>query len=80
MFCPKCGRINPDEEVLCKGCGAVLHEETEEKNTKKRGIGVKVAKVVVLLAVLVGAVSFSITSCEKEEAFMAVPKDCITQG
>ena len=52
MFCPKCGRINPDEEEFCKGCGALLHEEKEEA-PKKSNFPKKilVGAIVLLIAV-----------------------------
>ena len=52
MFCPKCGKINPDTENLCSGCGAELHEEKAvlPKKSKK---GLKIALTVALLVVVV---------------------------
>ncbi|MBQ9459322.1 MAG: zinc ribbon domain-containing protein [Oscillospiraceae bacterium] len=29
MFCPQCGRENPDESKFCQGCGAPLDEQAE---------------------------------------------------
>lgn len=56
MFCPKCGKINPDSEKLCSGCGAELHEEQAVVPAKKKN-GLKIAlTVVVVLAVIIVAV------------------------
>lgn len=63
MFCPKCGRMNPDEEEFCKGCGAVLHEEKNEPERKKSG-GKLAAAIVICAAAAVGAVVFALTSCD----------------
>lgn len=57
MFCPKCGKINPDEAEKCTGCGSVLKEEAPavpEKKSKK-GIITAIA-VVAVIAVVVAAV------------------------
>lgn len=35
MFCPKCGKINPDNSEICSGCSAVLHMENDEKSAPK---------------------------------------------
>ena len=76
MFCPKCGRINPDEEELCKGCGAKLHEETEKplKKSKKSLKGIIIAFVVILIVAVI--VAFFVTKGEKE-AFFNFYKMCI---
>ena len=50
MFCPKCGRINPDENEVCKGCGAQLH--TEDETVKKKSKGGFVKKLVIALVVI----------------------------
>lgn len=73
MFCPKCGRINPDEEELCKGCGAQLHEETEKplKKSKKGLKGIIIAFAVILIIAILAALF--VTSCEKE-AFLQFNK------
>ncbi len=64
MFCPKCGRMNDDNDTNCKGCGALLHEETEEKKPQKKGIGIKsVISIAVAAAVAVGAGIYAFTSC-----------------
>lgn len=76
MFCPKCGRINPDEEELCKGCGAQLHEKTETPPKKtKKGLKAFIFIFAVLVIVAIVAAIF-MTSCEKE-AFVQFNKVCI---
>ena len=67
MFCPKCGRMNDDNDTNCKGCGALLHEETEEKEPQKKGIGIKsVISIAVAAAVAVGGRA---GACRKGESF-----------
>lgn len=61
MFCPKCGRINPDENEVCKGCGAVLHTEDEKAVKKTKGGFIKkliIALVVIALICLAAFVIF----------------------
>lgn len=33
MFCPACGRSNPDESAYCSQCGAYLGSKTQEGDT-----------------------------------------------
>ncbi len=50
MFCPKCGKINPDDGKICTGCGTVLEENnTPEKKPKRLGkiIGIIIAALVI---------------------------------
>lgn len=61
MFCPKCGRINPDDDITCKGCGAPLHEEENTEAEKKRGLSRWVLIVPAALAAV--AVAVGIVSC-----------------
>ncbi len=53
MFCPKCGKINPDSGEKCSGCGAVLHEEVEVTPKKKNH---KVLKIVIAAVVVIAVV------------------------
>lgn len=76
MFCPKCGRMNPDEDVLCKGCGAPLHEEEKKEEVKKNNGTVKKVSIAVLILAAACAVAFSVTSCEKE-AFLPIVQACL---
>ena len=65
MFCPKCGRINPDDNELCAGCGSPLHEEKEETNKKNsRGTRKKVVAAAIVLAAVLAVLALGITSCE----------------
>ncbi len=60
MFCPKCGKINPDNEEKCTGCGAVLHEEPPVPVKKgNNGWKIVVAVVVVIAVAVVAAVLLS---------------------
>ena len=63
MFCPKCGRMNDDELETCKGCGAALHEDNEEKPEKKKK-GAPVKGIVIALAVAAAAVAVALVSCD----------------
>ena len=65
MFCPKCGRINPDEAEICKGCNAQLHEEKEVVQ-KKHFPKVLTAILVVIAIVLSCFVITSITGCSQQ--------------
>ena len=56
MFCPKCGKINPDNGERCSGCGAVLHEETETVVKKKNHTVLKIVIAAVVVAAIVVAV------------------------
>lgn len=63
MFCPKCGKINPDNEEKCTGCGAVLHEETEAKVPVKKGKGLKIALAVIAFLIIICIVIFMLNGC-----------------
>lgn len=52
MFCPKCGKINPDNNEVCSGCNAPLHEEEVKAPVKKKNTG----KILIAIAVVVVAV------------------------
>lgn len=72
MFCPKCGKMNPDDREKCSGCGAVLHDPEAEaaKNRKKKKSGA-VGKIIALAAaaaVAVGGTVFAVSSCDKADA------------
>ena len=57
MFCPKCGKINPDNSEFCSGCNEQLHIENEEKKPEKKGKWLKTALIVLaVVAVVVVAV------------------------
>lgn len=65
MFCPKCGKMNPDDGEKCTGCGAVLHEE-KPKEEKKKPSGTRIIAAVAAVAVAIGAVAAAAVSCSKE--------------
>lgn len=62
MFCPKCGRINPDENEVCKGCGAALHPEDEAIVQKSRNRFAK--KLVITLIVIACICVAAFVSCQ----------------
>lgn len=62
MFCPKCGRINPDDGDACKGCSAPLHEGKAE--VPKKRFGVVFVAIFVAIAIAVSCfVIASISGC-----------------
>lgn len=56
MFCPKCGKINPDNNDLCSNCGAVLHEGREDAPMKKNGNLKAVLTILLVIAVIAAAI------------------------
>ncbi len=54
MFCPKCGRMNSDDDINCKGCGEKLHREEEKALPEKKKFP-KWAAAAIGAAVLVAA-------------------------
>ncbi len=67
MFCPKCGKMNPDDREKCSGCGAVLHEPKPEAPKKKKGAAGKIIALAAAAAVAVGGVAAAAVSCEKQD-------------
>ncbi len=68
MFCPKCGKMNPDDREKCSGCGAVLHEPKAEAPKKKSGAPIKIIALIAAAAVAVGGTAVAVSSCDKAEA------------
>ena len=63
MFCPKCGKINPDNKEICSGCKAPLAQaKTEEKN-KKRWKVLKIVLLVVAALVIACIIIFLLSGC-----------------
>ncbi len=56
MFCPKCGKINPDNNDLCSNCGAVLYEGREDTPIKKNGNLKAVLTILLIIAVIAAAI------------------------
>lgn len=56
MFCPKCGKINPDNNDLCSNCGAVLREGREDAPMKKNGNLKAVLTILLIIAVIAAAI------------------------
>lgn len=63
MFCPKCGKINPDNEEKCSGCGAVLHEEAAAAVPGKKPRGLKIAFAIIAVLIIVCIVVFLLNGC-----------------
>lgn len=53
MFCPKCGKINPDNEEKCSGCGELLHAETESISPVKKRNGLKIALAIIAVLIII---------------------------
>ena len=73
MFCPKCGKINPDNSELCSGCSAVLHTE-EEKTTPKKKKWLKTALVVIAVVIAAAIVIMLLAGCNKA----GIPEESMT--
>lgn len=56
MFCPKCGKINPDTHDLCSNCGALLREGREDSLMKKNGNLKAVLTILLVIAVIAAAI------------------------
>ena len=70
MFCPKCGKINPDNIETCSGCGAALQEKVEVIPEKKNHIALKIVIAAVVIVVVVVAVVL-LSGCSTSE----IPKE-----
>ncbi len=76
MFCPKCGKMNPDDREKCSGCGAVLHEE-EPRNAKKKKSPVgKIIAIIAALAVAAGGTAVAVTSCDGQAEAAVFAEAC----
>ncbi len=68
MFCPKCGKINPDNNKECSGCNAPLSENVVKSPSKKG----KAWKFVAVLAIIVIVVAVLVLSgCSAPEQDMS---------
>ncbi len=74
MFCPKCGKINPDNEEKCRGCGAILHEETEKAAPVKKRNWLKIAFAIIAVLIIACIVIFILNGCGTG----AIPEDNIS--
>ncbi len=63
MFCPKCGKINPDNEEKCSGCNAILHEEKAPEPVKNNKKILKTVIAAIVLIAVVAVVVFFFCSC-----------------
>ncbi|MBQ8808488.1 MAG: hypothetical protein IJZ81_04210 [Clostridia bacterium] len=63
MFCPKCGKINPDNQEKCSGCNGLLHEETTACTPKKNGKVLKVIFALIAVLIIIGIVVFLLNGC-----------------
>lgn len=68
MFCPKCGKINPDNNTECSGCGTLLGENVVKTPSKKG----KAWKIAVVLVIIVAVAAVLILSgCSAPEGDMS---------
>ncbi len=58
MFCPKCGKINPDDAEKCSGCEALLKEEQPVVPAKKSCALKWIVTVLVILVIIAVIVLF----------------------
>ena len=58
MFCPKCGKINADNNQECSGCGTSLVENVVKAPSKK-GKAWKYAAVLVIVVIVVAVLILS---------------------
>ena len=63
MFCPKCGKINPDDAQLCSGCGASLQDEGKAKLPEKKKSRFKLVLAVLALLIIACVVVFLLNGC-----------------
>ncbi|MCH5188204.1 MAG: hypothetical protein J1F63_07345 [Oscillospiraceae bacterium] len=66
MFCPKCGKMNPDDRELCSGCNAVLHEPKPEAPKKKKSAAGKIIALIAAAAVVIGGSAAAVVSCDRD--------------
>ena len=74
MFCPKCGKINPDSNELCSGCNAVLREENENTAPEKKINWGKIIIAAVIVIVAAVVVTIALSGC----GTMTIPEESIT--
>jgi len=74
MFCPKCGKINPDDKELCSGCGAELSQGKTEVPKKKKGRVLKTVLALLVLVVVVCIVILLLNGCATGQ----IPKEKMT--
>ncbi len=67
MFCPKCGKINPDDAQMCSGCEAALQEEHAVKTPKKKKNTIKFFLVGLALLIIVCVIVFLLSGCAGTE-------------
>lgn len=53
MFCPKCGKINPDNNTQCSGCGTPLGEAVVAPSKKGKAWKIAVVSVIIVVALAV---------------------------
>lgn len=74
MFCPKCGKLNPDNGEKCSGCGALLHEEAEVKAPAKKRNGLKIAFAIIAVLIIVFIAVLILNGCDMG----TIPEDNIS--
>lgn len=68
MFCPKCGKINPENNEICSGCNAPLHDEDEKKAPAKKSNTGKFLLAAAIIIIVVAVVVLVLSGCGKIEA------------
>lgn len=67
MFCPKCGKINPDDAQICSGCKAALQEENAVKAPEKKKNKIKFFWVGLALLIIICVIVFLLSGCAGTE-------------
>lgn len=63
MFCPKCGKINPDDAIKCSGCDALLKEETAVAVPSKKSGALKWIITIAVILVIIAVIVFFMSGC-----------------
>ncbi len=74
MFCPKCGKINPDNSEICSGCNAPLHDENEKSAPAKKTNWGRILLVVAIIVIAAVVVTLVINGCGSTK----IPEETMT--
>lgn len=74
MFCPKCGKINPDDSQICSGCNAELSQEKTDTSKSKKGKILKTVIWLLAIAALICIVILIFNGCGR----MQLPEEKMT--
>ena len=63
MFCPKCGKINPDDAEKCSGCDTVFCEQESAVPAKKKSGALKWVITIAVILIIIAVVVFLLSGC-----------------